>query len=67
MVANIHKLLDSVKERRRQGAEDGAQGGTHYIQIAWRPWLNWIEHQTSDLGVVGSSPTGRAWEAHEIG
>ena len=21
-------------------------------------WLNWIEHQTSDLGVGGSSPSG---------
>ena len=24
-------------------------------------WLNWIEHQTSNLGVVGSNPT---WGAH---
>ena len=25
-----------------------------------RPQLNWIEHQTSDLGVEGSNPSGRA-------
>ena len=25
-----------------------------------RPWLNWIEHLTSDQRVVGSTPTGRA-------
>ena len=22
----------------------------------WPNWLNWIEHQTSNLGVAGSSP-----------
>ena len=24
--------------------------------IVWPNWLNWIEHQTSNLGVAGSSP-----------
>ena len=25
-----------------------------------RPWLNWIEQQSSNLWVAGSSPAGRA-------
>lgn len=25
-----------------------------------RPWLNWIEYQTTNLGVAGSTPAGRA-------
>ena len=25
-----------------------------------RPWLSWIERQTTNLDVVGSNPTGRA-------
>ncbi len=25
-----------------------------------RPWLNWIEHLTTDQGVRGSNPLGRA-------
>ena len=26
------------------------------IILGWPNWLNWIEHQTSNLGVAGSSP-----------
>tara|TARA_B110000037_G_scaffold23523_1_gene26812 strand:- start:45 stop:206 length:162 start_codon:yes stop_codon:yes gene_type:complete len=25
-------------------------------RLNWPNWLNWIEHQTSNLGVAGSSP-----------
>ena len=27
----------------------------------WPDWLNWIEHQTSNLGVAGSSPASGAY------
>jgi hypothetical protein len=27
-----------------------------------RPWLSWIERQTTNLDVVGSNPTGRTNE-----
>ena len=32
-----------------------------------RPWLNWIEHLTSDQGVGGSSPPGRAMTPRRSG
>ena len=30
------------------------------MYLAMRPWLNWIEHLTTDQKVEGSNPSGRA-------
>ena len=31
-----------------------------FLQRTLRPWLNWIEHLTTDQKVEGSNPSGRA-------
>ena len=32
----------------------------NYYYLKMRPWLNWIEHLTTDQKVGGSNPSGRA-------
>ncbi len=34
--------------------------GCKFKEVKVRPWLNWIEHLTTDQKVRGSNPLGRA-------
>jgi hypothetical protein len=53
-------VRDREKARHRHNAPtDGRVKREVYQHSAYAPVAQWIEHQTTDLGVGGSSPSGR--------
>ena len=55
-VKNLHRGFESLPLRPSPRV---ARDATASLSAETRPWLNWIEHRTTDPKVTGSNPVGR--------